>query len=165
MLRAVRFSDVSPGDEFGDSATITEWHILTASAVFYDAGPNHVNKDHAVTNRFGGVIAPGFLTTGMMMGVAGRYFGWSIEAFLDTSVKFLGPVHTDVTVDILWRVESTVAKEAFGGGIVDMTGWCWTNDGTPSGTLAVEMSAKLALNDRTAPQLRTSPVPARRPGA
>lgn len=150
MLRSVPFNDVRVGDEFSDIVTITNWHILNAAALFYDAGPNHVNPVQSAGNRFGGIIAPGFLTTGVMMGVAGRYFGWSIEAFLDTSIRFLGPVYPDDTIHILWRVTDTTAKEAFKGGIVSLDATAWQPEAQRT---VVEMTAKLALNNSEAPKV------------
>ena len=146
-----RYSDVVVGERFDDVATITEWHLATASALYNDWGPNHVNPEHAASNRFGGRIALGFLTTGIMMGVIGRYFGWSIEAFLDTAVRFVRPVYVNEVVTILWEVNDLEPKEAFGGGLVMLRGWCWA--GNPE-RLAVEMDAKLALNDNRAPTPR-----------
>jgi 3-hydroxybutyryl-CoA dehydratase len=143
-----RYSEVAIGEQFGDSATVTEWHVATACALYNDWGPNHINAKHSAKNRFGGRIAHGFLTTGIMMGVAGRYFGWSIEAFLETDVRFLAPVYLDEPVAILWEVVGAEPKASLGGGIVALRGWCWAGD--PE-RLAIEMNAKLALNDAEPP--------------
>jgi acyl dehydratase len=129
---------------------MTEWHIMTAAALYNDAGPNHVNAHHAAANRFGQRIAPGFLTTGLMMGVIGRHYGWSIETFLESHVRFLAPVYVGALLSVVWEVTQLHAKEAFSGGIVTLRGWCWSGD--PE-RLAVDMDAKIALNDRAAPPL------------
>lgn len=148
------FKEVNIGDRFGDVATITEWHIAEASALYYDAGPNHVDPEHSANNRFGGRIAHGFLTTGIMMGVTGRYFGWSIEAFLEANTRFLAPVYLDDNIQILWEVTALDPKASLRGGIATLAGWCWA--GTPE-RLAVEMNAKLALNNDDAPPLHSHP--------
>lgn len=150
-----RFTDVEIGERFGDVAAISEWHIATASALYYDAGPNHMLREHAAKNRFGGRIAHGFLTTGIMMGVAGRHFGWSIEAFLEAHTRLVAPVYMDETIHVLWEVTDAAPKAAFSGGIVTLRGWCWA--GQPE-RLAVEMDAKLALNDAEAPPLHDAPT-------
>jgi len=155
-MQTYPYSRVNVGDRFGDTTYITEWHIMTAAAVYNDAGPNHVNAAHAVTNRFGDRIAPGFLTTGIMMGAIGREYGWSIEAFLESHVRFLAPVYVDDSVDILWEVQQLEPKEAFRGGIVTLKGWCWSKR---ADRLAVEMDAKLALNNDEGPSLREPPSP------
>ncbi|SRR6266540_3474674 len=148
------YSELSVGDRFGDIATVTEWHLTTASALFQDAGPIHLNPDHSASNRFGGQIAHGFLTTGIMMGVVGRYFGWSIEAFLEAHVKFLAPVFISETINVLWEIQALEPKEAFGGGIAALSGWCWA--GKPE-RLAIDMEAKLALNNERGPGLHPHP--------
>jgi 3-hydroxybutyryl-CoA dehydratase len=148
-MNCVIFDDVAVGDRFGEDAVVTEWHLMTASALYNDAGPNHVNAVHAAENRFGARIAHGFLTTGIMMGVVGRHYGWSIEAFLESHVRFLRPVYVDERIDVAWEVTRTDHKPVFGGGgIVHLQGWCWA--GRPE-RLAVELSAKLALNNTPAP--------------
>lgn len=161
MLRCVPFNDVQVGTEFSDITSVSEWHIMSAAALFYDAGPNHVNPAHSATNRFGGIVAPGFLTTGLMVGVAGRYFGWSIEAFLDTQIRFVGPVYAGDTIHILWRVADKTPKPAFNGGIVTLEGTAWE----PSSRRGVvEMTAKLALNNSGAPKVE-APARTVRPGS
>ena len=84
-----QFDRMQLGHRFGERATLSDWHFATATALFYDAGPNHVDPEHSAHNRFGGMIAPGFLTAGVMMGVVGRHFGWCVEAFLESHVKFV----------------------------------------------------------------------------
>lgn len=148
------YSQVRVGDRIGDVAAMTEWHIMTAAALYNDAGPNHVNAQHAASSRFRERIAPGFLTTGIMMGVIGRHYGWSIEAFLESNVRFLAPVYIGASLNMLWEVTHVEVKEAFGGGIVTLRGWCWSGD--PE-RLAVDMDAKIALNDRSGPVLHRPP--------
>jgi 3-hydroxybutyryl-CoA dehydratase len=147
------FSEVSAGERFGDRLTMSSWHVATAAAMYYDPGPNHVNLEHSETNRFGRPIAPGFLTTGLMMGVVGRYFGWSIEAFLEAHTRFLSPVYVDDTIEVLWVVQDTEKKASLGGGILGMHGWCWARPDR----LAVELKIKLAVNESKPPPLRDPP--------
>lgn len=147
------FSRVSAGERFGDRLTVSSWHVATAAAMYYDPGPNHVNLEYCETNRFGRPIAPGFLTTGLMMGVVGRYFGWSIEAFLEAHTRFVSPVYVDDTIEVLWVVENVVEKASLGGGILDVHGWCWVRPDR----LAVELEIKLAVNESGPPPLRAAP--------
>jgi len=148
------FSEVAVGERFGDRLTVSSWHVATAAAMYYDPGPNHVNLEHCHTNRFGRPIAPGFLTTGLMMGVVGRYFGWSIEAFLEAQTRFVSPVYVDDTIEVLWVVRDTEEKESLGGGILVMHGWCWVRPDR----LAIELEIKLAVNESGPPPLRDVPA-------
>lgn len=148
------FSEVKVGETFGDRVTVSSWHVATAAAMYYDPGPNHVNLEHSQNNRFGRPIAPGFLTTGLMMGVVGRHFGWSIEAFLESHCRFVSPVFVDDTIEVLWRVDEIEPKASLGGGILHMTGWCWVR----LDRLAVEITIKLAVSETEAPQLREAPT-------
>lgn len=152
-MRSVPFDSIEVGDRFGDQLTVSSWHVATAAAMYYDPGPNHVNLEHCTENRFGRPIAPGFLTTGLMMGVVGRYFGWSIEAFLEARTQFKSPVFVDDTVDVMWLVSGLEEKASLGGGIVHMNGWCWARPER----LAVEISIKLAVGKTSAPPLPDVP--------
>lgn len=152
-MTARPFSDISPGERFGDRLTVSSWHVATAAAMYYDPGPNHVNLEHCESNRFGRPIAPGFLTTGLMMGVVGRYFGWSIEAFLDAHTRFISPVFVDDTIEVLWVVQDVQEKASLGGGILHMDGWCWARPDR----LAIEIQIKLAVNENSAPPLPNVP--------
>lgn len=160
-MKSVPFSAVAVGDRFGDQLTVSAWHVATAAAMYYDPGPNHVNLEHCETNRFGRPIAPGFLTTGLMMGVVGRYFGWSIVAFLEAQTRFRSPVNVDDTIDVLWVVQGITEKPSLGGGILDIAGWCWARPDR----MAVEITIKLAVGETGAPGLRDAPEAAATPNA
>lgn len=149
-----QFDRLQEGQRFGERATLSSWHFATATALFYDAGPNHVDPEHSASNRFGGMIAPGFLTAGVMMGVVGRHFGWCVEAFLESHLKFVAPVFVGETIDVLWEVRDLQPKATFGGGIVTLQGWCWAGK---LERLAVDMEAKLAINNAHPPPLHDTP--------
>ena len=153
-MNSQQFEALVTGQTFGERATLSNWHLSTATALFYDAGPNHVDPEHSANNRFGGLIAPGFLTAGVMMGVVGRHFGWCVEAFLETRVKFVAPVYAGDTIDILWEVRDLQPKASFSGGIVTLQGWCWT---AKVDRLAVDMDAKVAINNAQPPKLHEAP--------
>lgn len=148
------YDQVIVGDRFGEATSVLDWHLITAAALYNDMGPNHVNPKHSSSNRFGAPIAPGFLTTGLMMGVVGRQYGWSIEAFLETQIRFLAPVYAGDTIHVLWEVREVQPKVAFGGGIITLKGWCWAGE---SDRLSVDMDAKIALNNSEGPPLHAPP--------
>ncbi|TMD86136.1 MAG: hypothetical protein E6I73_16565 [Chloroflexi bacterium] len=137
-MNSQQFEALVLGQKFGERATLSNWHLATATALFYDAGPNHVDPEHSANNRFGGLIA----------------------AFLETHVKFVAPVFVGDTIDILWEVRDLQPKASFSGGIVTLQGWCWTAKGD---RLAVEMEAKLAINNAQPPKLHEPPHEESRP--
>lgn len=151
-MKSRRFSEVAVGERFGDRASVSEWHLRSGVALFGDPGPNHVDPIHASGNRFGRPILHGFTTTGIAMSVVGFYFGWSLEAFLETHIRFSAPVYPGDNLDIFWEVKSLQPKAAFNGGIVELIGRCWSG---PEKRLAVEMEARIAVNNSTAPEVCT----------
>ena len=60
------FEEVTVGDRFARSTTVTETHIVLAAGLFGDFAPLHVDEEYARESRFGTRIAHGTLTTGIM---------------------------------------------------------------------------------------------------
>jgi 3-hydroxybutyryl-CoA dehydratase len=142
---ALRFSQLAVGDELHDAATVIEAHILLATAVFNDPGPNHINQLQAAGNRFGERIAPGPLLVGIMTGGLGNVLGSTIVALLEQRSRFRRPTFVGDTVLCRWTVRELVPKPRFdGGGIVVFAGQALNQDGL----VLAEMEATLAVAER-----------------
>lgn len=142
---ACRYSELAVGDELWDAVTVTETHLVLASAVFNDPGPNHINALQAEAGRFGSRIAHGPMLIGIMDGALGNVLGSTIVALLEQSARFLSPTYPGDTVICAWKVGAKTDKPRFeGGGIVEFEGSA-RNSG---GTVLIESAAKLAVADR-----------------
>jgi acyl dehydratase len=142
---AIRFSDLAVGDELVDAATVTEAHLLLATSVFNDPGPNHVNALQAEAGRFGARIAPAGLLMGIMDGALGNVLGSTIVALLEQGARFRHPTYPGDTVISRWRVDELISKPRFeGGGIVVFAGTARNQDGA----VLAEMDVTLAVADR-----------------
>lgn len=142
---ALRFSELAVGDELHDAATVTEAHLLLATAVFNDPGPNHLNQLQAAGNRFGERIAPGPLLVGIMTGGLGNVLGSTIVALLEQRARFRRPTFVGDTVLCRWTVTELVPKPRFdGGGIVVFAGQALNQDGL----LLATLEATLAVAER-----------------
>jgi 3-hydroxybutyryl-CoA dehydratase len=135
------FSTLEQGEELWDALTVTDFHVATASGLFNDPGPNHVNELQARAGRFGARIAHGPLTVGIAIGVIGNALGATIVALLSESARFRAPLRLGATAITRWTVTETTAKETFDGGIVDFEGEVRNQDGE----LLVELSATLGV--------------------
>lgn len=142
---ALRYSELTVGDELWDAVTVTEAHLLLGAAIFNDPGPNHINALQAGAGRFGGRIAHGPLIIGIMDGALGNVLGSTIVALLEQNARFSHPTRPGDTVICRWRVEALVDKPRFeGGGIVSFAGEAVNGEGI----VLAQMEAKLAIADR-----------------
>jgi acyl dehydratase len=142
---ACRYSELAVGDELWDTVTVTDAHVLLATAAFNDPGPNHVNALQAATGRFGARVAHGPLLMGIMDGALGNVLGSTIVALLEQGARFRHPTYPGDTVICRWRVVGCVDKPRFeGGGIVTFTGEALNQDGV----VLAEMDVALAVADR-----------------
>lgn len=143
---ALRYSELSVGDELWDALTVTETHVVLAAAAFNDPGPNHVNALQAARNRFGARIAHGPLLIGVMDGALGNALGSTIIALLEQHARFVHPALVGDTVIARWRVAELAAKpdRFHGGGVATFAGEALNQDGRE----LVAMTAVLAVADR-----------------
>ena len=93
-------SPLSVGDEFAFAKTLTEAAIEQFAAATGDTNPLHLDADYAEATRFGGRIAHGVLTTGVVSAGVARLPGMPI--YLEQNAGFTAPVHAGerVTADI-----------------------------------------------------------------
>jgi 3-hydroxybutyryl-CoA dehydratase len=135
------FEEVSVGDTFAGSMTITESHLVIGAGLFGDFSPLHVDEEFARRTRFGTRIAHGPLITGIMAGVLSTYFAGTAIGYLSEQVRFLAPVFPGSTVTCEWRVTGTEEKRKLGGGVVALDVRCVREDDV----VVLEGAAKLII--------------------
>lgn len=123
------FEETRVGEKFLHAITVTETHLVLASAIFADFNPLHVDERFAKRSMFGGRIAPGPLTAGIMAGVLGNYFGGTAMALLEHKTVFKAPVKPGDTLYTEWEVQGKAWKERLQGGIVRLKGVCTNQEG------------------------------------
>ncbi len=92
------FEDLQVGQTAGLSKTITEADILMYSAVSLDTNPVHVDEEFASRSRFGGRIAHGMLSAGLISAVLGTRLPGPGAIYLRQSLTFRAPVRIGQTV-------------------------------------------------------------------
>jgi acyl dehydratase len=115
-LRGRPYSSLEVGEEFWDSVTVTETHVVLAAGIFNDPGPNHINRLQAESNRFGAQIAHGTLLNGIMVGILGNALGSTIVAMLELTTRWKSPTRLGDTLIGHWRLAEKNDKPAFGDG-------------------------------------------------
>jgi len=106
------FEDFAPGQDIDlGTRTVTEEEIV-AFARAYDPQPFHVDRDAAAHSIYGGVIASGWHTCGMMMRMV-------VDGLLNRSasmgspgldgVRWLAPVRAGDTLNVRYQTVQTVS--------------------------------------------------------
>jgi 3-hydroxybutyryl-CoA dehydratase len=95
----MRFEDLSLGQTAVVSETITESHINRFADLSGDRNPLHLDADWAAKTRFGGRIAHGALTAGLVSRVLGMELPGTGAVYLSQTCKFLGPVRPGDTIE------------------------------------------------------------------
>ncbi|MBO9401926.1 MaoC family dehydratase [Shimia sp. R9_1] len=78
--------------------TVTDQDIEMFAAVSTDHNPVHLDEDYARDTMFGGRIAHGMLTAGLISAVIGEQLPGHGTIYMGQSLKFLAPVRPDDTV-------------------------------------------------------------------
>jgi acyl dehydratase len=113
MTKHWYFEDFEPGQDIDlGTRTVTEDEIV-AFARQYDPQPFHVDRDAAAASLYGGVIASGWHTCGMMMrlvvdGLLGKSSSMGSPG-LD-GVRWLAPVRAGDTLNVRYRTVQVKAS-------------------------------------------------------
>lgn len=95
----MRFGDLRVGQTAVISKTITEADIMAYAALTGDFNPLHVDAEHAARTRFGGRIAHGMLTAGLVSNVLGMRLPATGAVYLSQSLRFKAPVRAGDTIE------------------------------------------------------------------
>ena len=95
----MRFEELSVGQTAVISETITDSHITRFAELSGDRNPLHLDDAWAAKTRFGGRIAHGALTAGLVSRVLGMELPGTGSVYLSQTCKFLGPVRAGDTVE------------------------------------------------------------------
>jgi 3-hydroxybutyryl-CoA dehydratase len=86
------------GEQASFSKTITEADIVAYAGITGDFNPLHVDEEYAKTTRFGGRIAHGLLTAGLLSTVLGMRLPGPGAIYLSQRLEFRRPVHIGDTI-------------------------------------------------------------------
>ena len=116
------FDEVSVGEHFARSLTVTETHLVLGAGLIGDFNPHHVNETYAQQSRFGTRILHGMITSAVMGAPVGMYFHGTALAYLEHNTRFTAPVRAGDTLTSTWTVTELLPKPKQGGGIVVLQG-------------------------------------------
>jgi len=107
------FDDVAEGMSGTFTKTITETDIRDFASASGDVNPIHLDEAYAKTTIFGGRIAHGILTAGVISAAFGTVFpgpGW---IYVDQHLKFKGPVRIGDSVSATVTATRRIAEKGF----------------------------------------------------
>jgi 3-hydroxybutyryl-CoA dehydratase len=138
------YDDLSVGERFGTSLTVTEAHLVLGSGLFGDFNPLHVDEEFAKRSMFGTRILHGPFTSALVAAPVGMYFSGTALAYLEHACRFKAPVRPGDTLTSDWTVIEKHDKPKHRGGIVVLRCAC-TNQ---KGELALEADGKILVASR-----------------
>lgn len=96
------FEDLKVGMSAAITRTVTREDIEAFSAVTGDSNPIHLDEEWAAKTRFGGRIAHGMLTGGLVSAVIGTRLPGPGNIYLKQTLEFRGPVRPgdEVTAEV-----------------------------------------------------------------
>src|SRR3970282_2207436 len=124
MFQGKWYDDVSVGERFGTSLTVTEAHLVLGSGLFGDFNPLHVNEEFAKQSMFGTRILHGPFASALVAAPVGMYFSATALAYLEHACRFKAPVRPGDTLTSDWTVTEKLDKPRDKGGIVVLRGAC-----------------------------------------
>lgn len=138
------FNELTTGDTFGQSLTITSAHISQACGMFGDFNPLHSDAEFCAKTRFGEPILHGPMTSAFMSASIGMYFYGSAIAYLEHNCSFLAPVLAGDTLTVNWTIAELLEKPKIGGGIAVLEAECHNQ----KGVLVARANGKIMLSNR-----------------
>ena len=93
-----RFEDLELGMSASVSRTVSEADILMFAGVSGDTNPVHLDQEFAASTMFGGRIAHGMLSAGLISPVFGTRLPGPGSIYLSQTLKFKAPVKIGDTV-------------------------------------------------------------------
>lgn len=86
------------GQKASTTKTITETDVYLFAGITGDLNPAHVNEEYARTTRFGGRIAHGILSAGLISAVLGMNLPGPGSIYLSQTLNFTAPVRIGDTI-------------------------------------------------------------------
>lgn len=95
---AYSITEMTLGQSASTAKTVTEADILLFSAVSTDINPAHINEEYAKETMFGGRIAHGMLSAGLISAVLANQLPGPGTIYVGQTLKFKAPVKAGDTV-------------------------------------------------------------------
>jgi 3-hydroxybutyryl-CoA dehydratase len=122
------FDEITVGETFGNSLTVSETHIVMGCGMFGDFNPLHSDESYCQNTQFKTRILHGPLTSALMSAPIGVYFAGTTIAYLEHNSRFKAPVKAGDTLSTTWTITEKLDKPKLKGGIAILVATCHNQD-------------------------------------
>jgi 3-hydroxybutyryl-CoA dehydratase len=105
--------DLNIGDRASFTKTISESDVYTYAGITGDLNPAHVNEEYARATQFGGRVAHGMLSVGLISAVLGTKLPGPGTIYLGQDVAFKKPVRIGDTITAEVEVVNKIDKTKY----------------------------------------------------
>jgi 3-hydroxybutyryl-CoA dehydratase len=113
------------GDSASVEKTISESDVYLYAGITGDFNPAHVNQAEAEKTRFGGRIAHGMLSAGLISAVLGMQLPGPGAIYISQELKFMAPVRIGDTI----KAEAEVIEILPEKNRIKLKTSCWNQEG------------------------------------
>ncbi|CAN5887325.1 MaoC family dehydratase [soil metagenome] len=106
----MRFEELQIGQAAEFAKTVTEADVVLYAGITGDLNPAHINQVEAEKSRFGGRIAHGMLSAGLISAVLGTRLPGPGTIYLEQTLRFTRPVRIGDTVTARVEVIELIEK-------------------------------------------------------
>jgi acyl dehydratase len=143
------------GQVLEHAIAFTPENVRAFAVLTDDTNPLHHDADWAATTRFGGLIASGTQTTGLLLGSLARHiFPQSASLGLGCSFRLRRAVPASCVLVARWTVLTLAPKPSLGGMIADLEGGLFRE-----GVAYVEATASIAVMPHQSLHRASGPAP------
>lgn len=106
----MRFEELQVGQTAEFAKTVTETDVVLYAGITGDLNPVHIDQVEAEKSRFGGRIAHGMLSAGLVSAVLGTRLPGPGTVYLEQTLRFTRPVRIGDTVTAHVEVIELIEK-------------------------------------------------------
>jgi 3-hydroxybutyryl-CoA dehydratase len=106
----MRYQELTVGSSAEYSRVVSDREVMSFADITGDFNPVHVDDEAAAKSRFGGRIAHGMLSAGLISSAIANVLPGPGSIYLAQTLKFTAPVRLDDTVTVTLTVIELLSK-------------------------------------------------------
>lgn len=107
----MRYDELTVGQTAEYSKQVTDQDVLSFAGITGDFNPVHVDAEAAAKSRFGGRIAHGMLSAGLVSAAIANELPGPGSIYLAQTLKFTAPVRLDDTITVKLTIIELLSKQ------------------------------------------------------
>ena len=107
----MRYDELAVGQSAEYSKQVTDEDVRSFARITGDFNPVHVDEEAAAKSRFGGRIAHGMLSAGLVSAAIANELPGPGSIYLAQSMRFTAPVRLDDTITVRLTITELLSKK------------------------------------------------------